>query len=88
MSPIDKALVEFKKAQIEFMITLLDQQAVVMALKSTVLELGGTGSDAIYERHHVVEMHKRAEERREWQTVVQTLQTILDKFPSPKTPVN
>jgi hypothetical protein len=85
MHPITKALTELKKAQIEATITLLDQQANVLALKSTVLELGGQKAAEALARHLAAEQSKQLAKRDEWLTVLQLLQKEIEKDDPPTT---
>lgn len=88
MDAITKAITELRKNQLETDITALDHQAVVLALQATLLEIGGQKAAAAFVQHLAAAKHKLLVTRGSLQSDVQTLQTILEKSPHPKTPIH
>jgi hypothetical protein len=79
MDAITRALAELKKVQIEATITAMDYQATVLALKATLLEIGGQKAAEVLVQQEVIQKHKRLAERSEYQTALQILQKEIEK---------
>ena len=88
MNLLEKSLVELRKTLVEMQITALDQQANAMALQATLLELVGQKTAETFAQHHAAEKHKLLAKRDSYQTDVDLLQTILDKYPIQSGPIH
>ncbi|QHN02142.1 hypothetical protein FTO74_01155 [Granulicella sp. WH15] len=90
MDTVTKAIVEFRKDLLNSDITALECQANVLALKATLLALGGPDAATLFEHHFQIERGKLVERIKEFQTAAQTLQTIIEKSvpASPEPPIN
>jgi hypothetical protein len=81
-SQITKALVEIRKSYAEIMIVVLDHKAHMMALEETLFRLDSQAR-GIFDEQVQVERNKIREERDKFQSIVETLKTIIEKFPTP-----
>jgi hypothetical protein len=88
MNDAVRAFTELRKTLLEMQITTLDQQAIVLALQATLLEVGGKEAGVVLANRHAAEKHKLLATRDSLATDVQLLQTILEKSPRSKTPVH
>jgi hypothetical protein len=82
-----RALLQLQKNQLEITITDVDQQAVTLALKATLLELAGPNAAEVYARHHTAEKNRLSARRDELQSGAETLQTIIERLPNPNGPI-
>jgi hypothetical protein len=83
-----KAIAEIHRTLAEIQITVIDGQAHLMALKSTVLEIGGQRAQAAFEKCLAEESNRLLEMRDEQQKAAETFEKLLQTFETPQDPVN
>ena len=83
MDATQRALVELRKAQIETDITALDHQAAVLALKATLLTIGGKTAAETLVQQEAIQKHRLLAARDSLQTALQILQKEIEKTEAP-----
>jgi hypothetical protein len=83
-----KALAEIRKNLAEIQITAIDCQAHIMALKATVLEIGGLRVQELFEKHLAEERNRLLTMHDEQQKIVEQLKKVIETLEPPQGPVN